>query len=141
MTADIIINKTETIKRCIGRILEEFQGDQANLLNVTKQDSIVLNLQRACEAAIDLAMHVVSEKRLGVPQASRDAFQFLYDCGMIDEEVCIRMKAMVGFRNIAIHNYQALQLEIVRSIIQNHLNDFLQFAQVVHREMNKSSGR
>jgi len=55
---DIILNKAAIIERCIHRIQEEYAGDERNLLeNLTKQDSIILNLQRACEAAIDLAMH------------------------------------------------------------------------------------
>jgi uncharacterized protein YutE (UPF0331/DUF86 family) len=47
--------------------------------NLTKQEqhSIVVNIQRACEAAIDLVMHFVAERNLGVPQTSRDAFVLL----------------------------------------------------------------
>ena len=47
------------------------------LENHTKQDSIVLNLQRACEASIALAMHIVAEKKLGIPQKSQEAFTLL----------------------------------------------------------------
>jgi len=74
MVNDVVTNKIEIIERCIKRINEEYRGDPANLANMTKQDSIVLNLQRACEAAIALAMHIVADKALGVPQTSRDAF-------------------------------------------------------------------
>ncbi len=62
MIDDIILNKAQTISRGIKRIGEEYQANPANLANPTKQDSIILNLQRACEAAIDLAMHLVSER-------------------------------------------------------------------------------
>ena len=83
MDKDIIINKSEVIERCIHRILEEYDNDINNLKNYTKQDSIILNIQRACEACIDLAMHVVSEKKLGVPQISREVFDILKDHGII----------------------------------------------------------
>ncbi len=129
MSGDVVINKTETIRRCIRRIHEEYDGNEENLKNYTKQDSIVLNLQRACEASIDLAMHIVSERSLGIPQNSRDAFELLKEHGIIDEEMNRRMKAMVGFRNIAVHDYQAMQLDIVKSIIERHLDDFLRFAE------------
>lgn len=79
-----------------------------NLQNQTKQDSIILNLQRACEAAIDLAMHIVSENNLGIPQNSRDAFELLLQNHMISHDLAVKLKAMVGFRNIAIHDYQAV---------------------------------
>ncbi len=75
MADDVILNKATSIERCLQRILEEYAGDDKNLFtNQTKQDAIVLNLQRACETAIDLAMYVVNHRRLGVPQESRDAF-------------------------------------------------------------------
>ena len=38
-----------------------------------------------------------------------------------------RMQAMVGFRNIAVHNYQKLSLEVVRSILNENLDDFRRF--------------
>lgn len=71
-------------------------------MNYTKQDSIILNIQRATEACIDLAMHIVAEKSLGIPQSSRDGFGLLYKSGIIDEELNKKLKAMVGFRNIVV---------------------------------------
>jgi uncharacterized protein YutE (UPF0331/DUF86 family) len=129
MNRDIIVNKTETIKRCLRRINDEYDGSEENLHQFTKQDSIVLNLQRACEACIDLAMHIVSVKELGVPQNSRDAFEMLYAHQFLDKALTARLKAMVGFRNIAVHDYQSIRVEILQSIIENHLNDFLIFTE------------
>jgi uncharacterized protein YutE (UPF0331/DUF86 family) len=68
------------------------------LKNFTKQDSIILNIQRACEASIDLAMHVVAERRLGLPQTSR----VIEAEGIIPSALARKMQAMVGFRNIAV---------------------------------------
>ena len=124
MHDDIIVNKIEIIKRCIKRIKEEYNGDKTRLKNFTIQDSIILNLQRACEAAIDLGMHIIAVKKLGVPQASRDAFIILKEQEIIDEENCKMMTAMIGFRNIAVHDYQKLNLAILEKIIENHLGDF-----------------
>jgi uncharacterized protein YutE (UPF0331/DUF86 family) len=60
----------------------------------------VLNLQRACETAIDLAMCVVSQRKLGVPQDSRDAFALLQTAGILPADLATRMQKMVGFRNV-----------------------------------------
>ena len=38
---------------------------------------------------------------------------------------------MVGFRNIAVHDYQSLQLPIAVSIITEHLQDFLRYTEIV----------
>ena len=78
MADDVVFNKAASIERCLQRVLEEYAGDNQNLVtNQTKQDAIILNLQRACETAIDLAMYVISKRQLEVPQDSRDAFTLL----------------------------------------------------------------
>jgi uncharacterized protein YutE (UPF0331/DUF86 family) len=129
MPDDILLNKSQIIRRCIARIREEYAGNLSHLDQPTKQDSIVLNLQRAAEAAIGLAMHMVAGGSLGVPQTSRDAFRLLEDARIIEAETAERMRAMVGFRNIAIHEYQQLDTSILRDILENHLADFERFIQ------------
>lgn len=128
---DIMYNKAEIIRRCLKRIAEEYENNPDNLLNYTKQDSIILNIQRACEASIDLAMHLVAEGKLGLPQNSRDAFELLHMHGVIDKELTKRLQAMVGFRNIAVHDYQAVNLVILQAIIDKHLGDLEVFIKAV----------
>ena len=127
---DVILNKTTTIERCLKRIHEVYEGNPENLKDFTKQDSIVLNIQRACEASIDLAMHVVSDRKLGVPKTSREAFKLLQEAGMIEVDLAKTLMNMVGFRNIAVHDYQALELGILESILNNHIDDFKQFTKL-----------
>lgn len=129
--SDVVINKTEIIERCIKRIKEEYEGNPMNLKNYTKQDSILLNIQRACEACIDLAMHVVAEKSFGIPQNSRDAFELLRKNGVIDDALEKKLKSMVGFRNIAVHNYQLIDLKVVQDLIENGLNDLIVFSRII----------
>ncbi|HYC55222.1 MAG TPA: DUF86 domain-containing protein [Candidatus Binatia bacterium] len=132
---DVVINKVAVIERCLARVREVHGGDDANLTDdAVKQDSIILNLQRACEAAIDLAMHLVRTRRLGVPQESRDAFVLLGGNDVIPAELAERMARMVGFRNVAVHDYTKLDLAIVRSIIGQRLTDFQEFCRSVLAE-------
>ncbi|WP_286910350.1 type VII toxin-antitoxin system HepT family RNase toxin [Clostridium sp. UBA1652] len=133
MGKDVIFNKTQTIERCIERINSVYADDANNLKDYTKQDSIILNIQRACEAAIDLAMHIVSEKKLGIPQNSRDAFEVLYSNKLIEEKLMNNLKAMVGFRNIAVHDYKSINLKIVEMIIKNHMDDFKEFTYEINK--------
>lgn len=128
MVDDVLLNKIAIIERCLRRIKDEYHGHEDELAtNLTRQDSIILNLQRACEAAIDLAMHLVRIHALGLPQHSRQAFELLHSAGLLDAESAHAMQAMVGFRNIAVHNYQELSLAVVRAIIEGHLADFQAF--------------
>ena len=127
MVRDVIYNKIASIERCINRINEVYEGNPQNLDDYTKQDSIILNIQRACECSIDLAMHIVSEKKLGIPQNSRDAFEVLEANKVIEKVLANKMKSMVGFRNIAVHNYQAVNIDILRDVIEKHTDDFFEF--------------
>jgi uncharacterized protein YutE (UPF0331/DUF86 family) len=132
MADDVILNKAASIERCLQRILEEYAGNNQNLVaNQTKQDAIILNLQRACETAIDLAMYVVNQRRLGTPQESRDAFVLLQTAGILPADLASRMQRMVGFRNIAVHEYTRLNLEIVQAIITKQLDDFRAFSSTI----------
>ncbi len=132
MVEDVILNKAASIERCVCRIEEEYAGIEQNLVgNQTKQDSIVLNLQRACETAIDLVMYVVSHRKLGVPQDSRDAFALLQTGGILPADLANRMQGMVGFRNVAVHEYTRLNLDVVRTIITKHLHDFRTYSSTI----------
>jgi uncharacterized protein YutE (UPF0331/DUF86 family) len=134
MADDVLLNKAAAIERAVRRVREEYAGDDRNLLHdQTRQDAIVLNLQRACESSIDAAMHLIRMRRLGVPQDTREAFVLLEQAGTIDPHLADRLKKMVGFRNVAIHDYQKLNLDIIRSIVVNHLDDFLAFTQLLLR--------
>ena len=131
MKNDVVLNKISVIERCKKRIIDVYDQEPENLKDYTKQDSIILNIQRACEACIDLAMHIVAQERLGLPQTSRDAFDMLESSSIIDEEIAKRLKAMVGFRNIAVHDYQTINLTILEKIVEKHLEDFTDFTKQI----------
>lgn len=131
MKDDIIINKIETIKRCIKRVEEEYANTPSNLENYTKQDSIILNLQRMCEATLDLGLHYIKIKKLEIPQTSKQIFEVLEKNGVIDKKTSVNMQGMVGFRNIAVHDYQSLNIEILQKIIEKHLGDSLIIAKKI----------
>jgi uncharacterized protein YutE (UPF0331/DUF86 family) len=129
MANDILINKAATIERCINRVREERTKAGADFANdYSRQDAAILNIQRACQAALDMGQHIVRTKQLGVSQSARDVFSLLAQASLIDNNLAVSMKRMVGFRNIAVHDYQALLLPIVENIITNHLDDFVNFS-------------
>jgi uncharacterized protein YutE (UPF0331/DUF86 family) len=139
MADDVVLNKAAIVERCLARVREVHAGDDANLLaDPTRQDSILLNLQRACEASIHLAMYVVRKRRLGLPQETREAFSLLEQAGLLPPELARAMRAMVGSRNVAVHSYRELDLEIVRSIVRERLGDFEAFTSHVVRRLSQS---
>lgn len=137
---EVLLGKAATIERCLKRIGEEYRGHEDELfVNFTRQDAIILNLLRACEASIDLAMYMVRLHHLGLPQSSRDDFRLLQDAGFISTDLARRMQRMVGFRNVAVHDYQALSLPILKTILEERLGDFLEFTHVLLKQDNPGS--
>lgn len=124
----VILNKYEIIDRCIKRINEEYQNNTKNLEDYRKMDCIVLNLQRACEATIDIAMYIVSTRKLGIPQTKKEAFVKLEENNIISKETSRNMQNMASFRNIAVHDYKQIDEQILIDVIENHLQDLLEFA-------------
>lgn len=132
MVDDVLLNKAATIERCVRRTRDEYAADPGSFAsNFTRQDAAILNIQRACEAALDMGQHLIRRERLGVPQSARDVFNLLAQGGWITLVLADSLKRMVGFRNIAVHDYEALQLPITVRIIESHLDDFLDYARTL----------
>jgi len=124
---DVVLAKVATIQKCLERIRDVTSLDPASLDDINRQDIFVLNLQRAIQASIDLASHIVASEGLGLPETVRENFALLRDKGLIDPLTASKMEKMTGFRNIAIHNYQALNLDILKSILTGNLKDLEDF--------------
>lgn len=141
MADDVLINKASSIERCVARAREEYQKDPSTFaVDFTRQDAAILNIQRACEAALDMGQHLIRREKLGVPQSARDVFELLSRGGWLDASLLMTMKNMVGFRNIAVHEYQTLQLPITVAIITEHLDDFVEFSSAIIRKDAALSG-
>lgn len=124
---EVILVKIESIEKCIRRIEEKLALQNFDMEDYDMQDIIVLNLQRACQQSIDLAMFLVAELSLGIPKDSVGAFTLLKEEGIISEEIFKSMKGMVGFRNVAVHQYQKIDYTIVEIVIKEHLGDFRKY--------------
>jgi uncharacterized protein YutE (UPF0331/DUF86 family) len=132
MADDVLLNKAASIERCVRRAREEYEREPASFAtDFTRQDAAILNIQRACEAALDMGQHLIRRERLGVPQSARDVFTLLAQAGWIELALAETLKRMVGFRNIAVHDYQSLQMPITVSIITLHLDDFLHYSRAL----------
>jgi uncharacterized protein YutE (UPF0331/DUF86 family) len=132
MADDVVLNKLATIERCVVRVREEYDFSPTTFAtNFSRQDAAILNIQRACEAALDVGQHLIRRDKLGVVQSSRDVFESLRLAGYIDDTIATAMKNMIGFRNVAVHDYQRLQTAITISVITLHLHEFAVFSKQI----------
>ncbi len=140
LDVDVVLAKIASIERCLARIRDVTGMDPGRLEDLDVQDIFVLNVERAAQAAIDLATHVIAANDWGLADSLADNFTILEKQGVIGGELARRMRAMVGFRNIAVHDYESLDPAILRAILSRHLTDFEKFAAAVTRLLPGAGG-
>lgn len=131
----IIARKLDSLRRCLARVRERCPADVATLAaSADLQDIVVLNLSRAVQICVDLALHMLAGSEQPVPDTMGRAFDQLAQSGKISEELALRLRKAVGFRNIAVHNYSSIDWAIVHAIATQHLDDFDAFARQVAQD-------
>ena len=85
------------------------------------------------ELCIDVAGHIVADRRLRVPDSYADTFVVLAESGVIERGLGVTMEKMAKFRNVVVHQYDRVDAAIVLTILKKHLDDFLQFKDAVLR--------
>lgn len=128
---DVVLAKLGTIDRCLGRIRDVTCGDPTRVREIDIQDIVVLNLQRAIQAAIDLAAHIISQQQWGLPDSLKAHFAILQRENVIDPALERRLEAMVGFRNIAVHDYEIIDVAVLERIVAERLPDLEAFTAAV----------
>ena len=131
---DVMFNKAAVIERSLRRVLDIYRADP-DLADLMHVDALTLNVERACQAAIDLAMHVVASRHLGMPQSQADAFRLLADAGEMERKLSERMIGMCGFRNILIHQYQDLEVDLLHKVASEHWQDLAALCQTFGLEI------
>ena len=132
MDRDLVETKLESLRRCVERIAEKTPSSVDQLIrDPDAQDIIALNLQRAVQLSVDVAAHLIAETDAAPPSTMAENFEILRKLQIIDPVLAERLTKAVGFRNIAVHSYQAINWNVVYQICRHHLDDFRQFTKTV----------
>jgi len=132
MQHEIIHEKMESLRRCLNRVRERCPGSAEQLdADADAQDIVSLNLTRAVQLAVDIASHLIATRDSEAPATMGEAFEKIGDLGIIDATLVKRMRAAVGFRNIAVHSYREIDWDVAFAICEKHLADFETFARAV----------
>lgn len=132
MVEPVVAQKLESLRRCIVRLEDRCPASAAELADdVDAQDIVALNLTRAVQLCIDVGLHWLSHQRdMPSPQSMGETFVILANAGQLDEQLAGRLRQAVGFRNLMVHNYEAIDWDIVFAICTEWLGDFRAFAAV-----------
>jgi uncharacterized protein YutE (UPF0331/DUF86 family) len=131
---DLVNKKLAFIETCIAELRSLARLDAIDD-DIREERFVVHTLQLAAQAAIDVASHIVSDERLGEPRTNAELFELLHRAQWIDGELSRSMRNLAGFRNIVVHGYEVVALEIVKDIVRNRLVDLLGFIAAVRRRV------
>lgn len=133
---DVILSKINIVQNCLKTIDSATKGNPASVSDFMIENVVVLNLQRACQACIDMAQVVIAKQELGLPNSYKMSFHILAKAGILQENTAFKMGKMAGFRNIAVHDYQEISIDILKSILTNNLTDFKEFYDQIIKTFN-----
>lgn len=132
MDREVVDKKLESLRRCLLRLETKCPQEPSILIaDLDLQDIISLNLSRAVQICVDIGAHLIAGLEIPPPGTMGETFDLLAQEGILSKELATNLKKAVGFRNIAVHNYETINWHIVYSIVKNHLDDFNAFAKIV----------
>ncbi len=138
MDREVIEQKLESLRHCLQRVADKCPPDPETLeRDPDLQDIITLNLTRAVQLCVDIGAHLIAGMEVPPPDTMGQTFDALARAGAIPENLAMQLKKAVGFRNIAVHNYEEIDWAIVHTIASHHLGDFTEFAKVMARRMEE----
>jgi uncharacterized protein YutE (UPF0331/DUF86 family) len=130
---DLVEKKLAFIETCVSELRRlAIPGDIDR--DVKELRFVEHTLQVAIQAALDVAGHIVADDRLGEPATNHELFTLLEKAGRIDANVGRALRAAVGFRNILVHGYAAVDPAIVRDVLANRLGDLIAFVEAIRRQ-------
>ena len=135
MTDPELVAKRLAIIETSVRELRELARPTAIPTDIREARFVEHTLQIAIQAVLDTASHIVSDERLGEPRTNRELFDLLERAGWIPPALARALRDMSGFRNVLVHGYDTVDLEIVRDVVEHHLGELLQFADTVRKRI------
>jgi len=129
---EVVEQKLESLRRCLRRVEEKCPSNPQTLArDADLQDIITVNLTRAVQLCVDIGTNVIAGLEVSPPNTMGETFDILAQTDVIDDKLARQLKNAVGFRNIAVHNYEEIDWNIVHAIARHHQNDFTQFAAAI----------
>jgi len=131
---NILVAKVTTIEKCLNKVkdkrsasLDIFKADEDS------QDIVLFNLMQAIQGCVDLAAHIVSDEEYGMAGNMNEFFYLLHGRSVISVDLQEKLIGAVGFRNLVVHEYAKLDLNLVYEIATHGIKDLEEFIGVIVR--------
>lgn len=134
----VVLRKLSELETYLKQV-REFSGITLQLYKADwrTQRIVERTLQLMIETCADIANHIVSDRGMRVPTGYADTFGVLKENEVITADLCGIMEKMANFGNIVVHQYEAVDAEIVLAILKGHLNDFERYRETILAYLNR----
>lgn len=130
----LVAKRLAFIETCL-RELREKGRPELIASDVRERRFVEHTLQLALQAMLDVASHVVSERRLGEPRTNRELLDMLEGDGWLGADLSARLRDAAGLRNVLVHGYAEVDLGILSDVLAHRLGDLDEFASAVRTRM------
>jgi uncharacterized protein YutE (UPF0331/DUF86 family) len=131
---DLILRRIADIEQYLQQLAEYRRIDLPSYQNDWKTQRIIeRTLHLMIEGCMDLADHIVADRRLRIPETGAATFEILAEGGVISPDLGKVLVRMVGFRNVLVHEYARLDPVIVLRVLQTDIADIERFRDAVLR--------
>ena len=129
---DLILRKVADLQQYLKQLEFFRQIELSTYQEDWKTQRIVeRTLHLAIETCMDIADHIVADRRLPVPETAAGTFEILGENQILPAPLAASLVKMVGFRNILVHDYAKLDHSIVLRVLRTDLQDLLRFSDIV----------
>jgi uncharacterized protein YutE (UPF0331/DUF86 family) len=134
---DLVRKKLAFIGTCLSELRSLARAERISV-DVKERRFVEHTLQICIQAVQDVASHIVSDERLGEPPENVAIFALLLHAGWLTEETARFLRAAVGFRNVLVHGYTAVDPEVVRDVLERRLGDIERFVVEINGRLSQS---
>ncbi|MEO0115205.1 MAG: DUF86 domain-containing protein [candidate division WOR-3 bacterium] len=128
----VIEARLRRLDRAVNKLKRFAKISRADYLaNEDYQELVERNFQVAIQTCIDIANYLIAQENLSVPDEEENIFVTLSKSKIIPKALGERIKGMIGFRNILVHEYLGIDHNLVYDLLQNRLADFDNFAKAI----------
>lgn len=131
---ELLFKKLAFIETCLQELRTLAHPERIDT-DIKERRFVEHTLQVCIQAVQDVASHVVSDQRLGEPRTNQELLGLLRNAGWLDPELSEALRLAVGFRNVLVHGYTAVDLNVLRDVLSNHLGDIERFVQAVRHKI------
>lgn len=133
---DLLLKRLAFIDTCLQQLSDLAKPDLLTT-DIKERRFVEHTLQVALQAIQDIASHLVAEEKLGEPRTNSELLHLLAGAGWISADLAQRLRQAIGFRNVLVHGYTEVDLQILRDILANRSADLASFSAEIRKALKE----